>query len=87
MRTHSRFIRRSFQTAIVLMSLVYFSSLAFGVELIGTIGQPIPEQHAFLPDGDILRVVPTHIQVIDSQTGAVIDEFGDRTYHSDVVFR
>ena len=86
MKIHSRFIRRSFQTATALMSLVYFSSLAFGVEPVGTIGQPLPEQHAFLPDGDILRVVPTHVQVIDSQTGAVIDEFGERTYHNDVVF-
>ena len=86
MKTPNTLMRRSFQTATVLMSLVYFSFLAFAIEPIGTIGQPFPEQHAFSPDGNILRAVPTHIQVIDPRTGAVIDEFGERTYVSDVVF-
>lgn len=67
------------------MSLVYFSSLAFGIEPIGTIGQPLPEQHAFLSNDTILRVVPTHIQVVDADTGAVIAEFGERTEVSEVV--
>lgn len=62
------------------------SCSAFAIEPIGTIGQPVPEHHAFLPDGNILRAVPSHIQVIDTDTGAVIDEFGKRTYISDVVF-
>ena len=65
---------------------IYISGFAFAIEPIGIIGQPFPEEHAFLPDGDILRAVPTHIQVIDPQTGAVTDEFGERTPVSDVVF-
>ena len=86
MKTSNTLIRRSFQTATVLMSLVYFCCFAFAIEPIGTIGQPFPEQHAFLPNGNILRAVPTHIQVIDPRTGAVIDAFGERTHVSDVVF-
>ena len=86
MKTHSTLIRRSFQTATVLMSLVYFSCLVFGIEPIGTIGQPPPEQHAFFSNEAVVRVVPTHIQIIDKDTGSVIDEFGERTDFSDVVF-
>ncbi len=71
---------------IVLIGLFCFPYFVFGLEPIGTIGQPLPEQHAFLSNDTILRVVPTHIQVVDLPTGAVIDEFGERTYYSDVVF-
>ena len=85
MKTHSTLIRRSFQTAIVLMGLVYFSSLAFAIEPIGTVGQPFPEQHAFLSNETVVRVTPAHIQIIDTNTGAVIDEFAERRYFSDVV--
>ena len=68
------------------MGLFCFPYFVFGLEPIGTIGQPLPEQHAFLSNDTILRVVPTHIQVVDLPTGAVIDEFGERTDYSDVVF-
>ena len=85
MKTHSTLTRRSFQTAIVLMGLVYFSCLAFAIEPIGAVGQPFPEQHAFLSNETVVRVLPTHIQIIDTNTGAVIDEFAERRYFSDVV--
>ncbi len=62
-----------------LFSIIYISDFAFAIEPIGTIGQPLPEQHAFLSNDTILRVVPTHIQVVDLSTGTVIDEFGERT--------
>lgn len=71
---------------IALIGLFCFPYFVFGLEPIGTIGQPLPEQHAFLSKDTILRVVPTHIQVVDLPTGAVIDEFGERTDYSDVVF-
>ena len=77
---------RSLQFHIALMNLIWLPCLAFGIQPIGTIGEPIPEQHAFLPDGNILRAVLSHIQVIDADTGSVIDEFGERSYISDVVF-
>ena len=85
MKTRTPFIKRNLQVAAVLISVVYFSSLAFAIEPIGTIGQPLPEQHAFLSNDTILRVVPTHIQIIDTDTGAVIAEFGERTDYSEVV--
>ena len=71
---------------IALISIFCFRCLVFAIEPIGTIGQPRPEQHAFLSNEAILRVVPTHIQVVDAHTGAVVDEFGERTRYSDVVF-
>ena len=67
------------------MSLAYFSGLAFAIEPIGTIGQPFPEQHAFLSNEIVVRVLPTYIQIINMNTGAVIDEFAERRYFSDVV--
>ena len=79
-------LRRSLQVHIALISLVYFPCFVLAIEPIGTIGQPLPEQHAFLSNAAIVRVVPTHIQIIDRDTGAVIDEFGERTDFSDVVF-
>ena len=79
-------LRRSLQVHIALISLVYFPCFVLAIEPIGTIGQPLPEQHAFLSNAAIVRVVPTHIQIIDRDTGAIIDEFGERTDFSDVVF-
>ena len=48
MKTLSTFLRQSSQILIVLVSLVYFPCLALALEPIGTIGQPLPEQHVFL---------------------------------------
>ena len=70
----------------ILISVLYVPSIALALQPIGTIGQPVPEHHAFLPDGNILRAVLSHIQIIDTDTGAVTDEFGKRTEISDVVF-
>ena len=70
----------------ILISVLYVPSIGLAMEPIGTIGQPVPEKHAFLPNGNILRAVLSHIQVIDTDTGAVIDEFGERADISDVVF-
>ena len=86
MKMLSTLLRRSLQVHIALISIVYFPYIAFAVEPIGTIGQPFPEQHAFLSNETIVRVVPTHVQVIDTGTGVVIDEFGERTDISKVVF-
>ena len=86
MKTRITLVRRSLQVYIVLISIICTPHVALAIEPIGTIGQPFPEQHAFLPDGNILRAVLSHIQIIEADTGAVIDEFGERTYISDVVF-
>ena len=86
MKTRITLVRRSLQVYIVLISIICTPHVALAIEPIGTIGQPFPEHHAFLPDGNILRAVLSHIQIIEADTGAVIDEFGERTYISDVVF-
>ena len=80
--------RRNVRFHIALLSLIYLPCLAFGIQPIATIGQPLPEQHAFLSNETILRVVPTHIQVVNPHTNEIIDEFGERlpypTHVSDV---
>ena len=86
MKMLTNFLGRSLQVAyITLIGIFCLPCLAFAIEPIGTIGQPLPEQHTFLSNDTILRVVPTHIQVVDLPTGTVIDEFGERTDYSDVV--
>lgn len=77
-----RSLQISYITFIGIFCLPY---LAFAIEPIGTIGKLPPEYHAFLSNETFLRVVPTHIQVVDLHTHAVIDEFGERTDYSDVV--
>ena len=86
MKTRILLSKRSLQVYIAVISVICITYSAFAIEPIGTIGQPVPEHHAFLPDGNILRAVLSHIQIIDTDTGAVIDEFGERTDISDVVF-
>ncbi len=87
MKMLTNLLGRSSQVSyITLIGILCLPCLAFAIEPIGTIGQPLPEQHAFLSNDTILRVVPTHIQVVDLHTGTVIDEFGERTYASNVVF-
>ena len=78
MKARANLFRRSLQVYIALMCLVCFPCLAFGIQPIATIGQPLPQQHAFLSNETILRVVPTHIQILNPYTNEVIDEFGER---------
>ena len=86
MKTRITLVRRSLQVYIALISIICTPHVVLAIEPIGTIGQPFPEHHAFLPHGNILRAVLSHIQIIDADTGAIIDEFGERAYVSDVVF-
>ena len=85
MKTLTILSKRSFQVYITVISVICISCSAFAMEPIGTIGQPFPEQHAFLSDEEIVRVTPERIQIVDTNTGAVIDEFAEREYFSDVV--
>ena len=88
MKARTNLFRRSLQVYIALTNIVCLPCLAFAIQPIGTIGQPIPEQHAFLSNETILRVVPTHIQIVNPYTNEIIDEFGERlpypTHVSDV---
>ena len=85
MKTHIILSKRSFQVYITVISVICISCCAFAMEPIGTIGEPFPEQHAFLSNEAIVRVTPTRIQIIDTNTGTIIDEFAEREYFSDVV--
>ena len=86
MTTFTTYLRRNLRIHITLICIICISHIAFAIEPIATIGQPTPEKHAFLNDETIVRVVPTHIQIVDADTGAVVDEFGKLNYNSDVVF-
>ena len=70
----------------LLFSIVCVPCVTFAIEPVGTIGQPYPERHTFHSDGTILRAVQSHIQIVHPNTGAVLDEFGERTRISEVVF-
>ena len=85
MKTYTSLLRQNWHVYIALICLMCLPCIAYAIEPIGTIGQPIPEQHAFLNNETIVRVVPTHIQVVDVNTDEVIDEFGKRTDNSEVV--
>ena len=86
MKTLPVFLKQHLRVYIVLICVVCLSHIAVAIEPIAIIGQPRPKQHAFLDKNTILRVVPTHIQVVDVNTGDVIDEFAKLTHYSDVMF-
>jgi len=71
---------------LVLIGILWMPCIAFAIEPIGTIGQPYPVRHAFFSNEAILRAAWTHIQIVDLNTGAVIDEFGERSDSSEVIF-
>lgn len=60
-----------------LILLLCRTDILFANEPIATIGRPHPEKHVFIDNDTILRVVPTHIQIVDANTGELIDTFGD----------
>ena len=86
MKALTPLLRQKLQIVLVFIGLAGIPCVAFGLEPIATIGQPTPEAHLFLTNDTLLRVVPTHIQVVDIDTGKVIAEFGERTDYSDIVF-
>ena len=85
MKTRITLSKRSLQVYITVISVICISCSVFAIEPLGTIGQPFPEQHAFLSNEAIVRVTPARIQIVDTNTGALIDEFAEREYFSDVV--
>lgn len=88
MKTPAPFLRRILKVHIALICLVCVPRVAFAIEPIATFGQLPPEKHAFLTDQTILRVPysGTNFQIVDLETGDIIDEFGLRPKRSDVVF-
>lgn len=88
MKTPIPYLKQNLQVFIALICLICPLCAAFAIETIATIGQPVPQQHAYLDNGTIVRVVPTHIQIVDANTGEIIDKFGnfDFLFSHDVVF-
>ncbi len=89
MKTLILLLRQSLKAQITLICFVCLPHIAFAIEEpIATIGQPPPVQHAYLDNGTIVRVVPTHIQIVDANTGEVLEKFGnfDSVSSYDVVF-
>ena len=80
-RINSKLLIRTF-----LILLLCRIDIVFANEPIATIGRPHPEKHAFIDNRTLLRVVPTHIEVVRANTGEVIDEFGnlDFSYRGNV---
>lgn len=91
MKTVPTFLKRNIQAlfAIILIAIISITlipCIVFGIEPVGTIGQPLPAQHAFLTDDTFVRVGPTHIQLVNTNTGEVVDEFGNLKGSSHVGF-
>ena len=88
MKTLAPFLRRILKVQIALICLVCVPRVAFGIEPIATFGQLPPEKHIFLNDQTILRAsyLGTNFQIVDRETGKIIDEFGNRPRGSDIVF-
>ncbi len=86
MKTLTPLLRQKLQIVLVFISIAAIPCVAFSLEPIATIGQIGPKSHAFLTNDTLLRVVPTHIEVVDTDTGEVIDEFGKLRYLNDAVF-
>ena len=86
MKRHMNPLGRSLRISyMTLICIFYFSAAAFALEPIGSIGEPLVEKHAFLSNETILRVLYSHIQVVEADTGSVIDAFGERNDISDVI--
>ncbi len=86
MKADMNLLGRSLRVSyMILISIFYFSGVAFALKPIGKLGEPLVDQHAFLSNKTILRVLYSHIEVVDADTGVVIDIFGDRNYVSEVI--
>ena len=87
MKTNSIYLRHRFLLYAKLLCILSIPRFIYAIEPIATIGQPTPEYHAFLTNNTIVRAVSTHIQIVDGDTGTVLDEFANNTDEvRDVVF-
>ena len=74
------FLKLFAYTSLIL--LLCRTDILLANEPIATIGRLHPEKHAFINNDTILRVVPTHIEIVRTNTGEVIDEFGNLDFYS-----
>ena len=59
----------------ILLSLYLILGEALAIEPVGTIGKGYIRQLSFLPDGNMLRVRSTHIEIVDPDNDVVIANF------------
>ena len=81
MFTYTTYLKRNLFVYITLICITCMPRIVNAIEPIAKIGKPIPEKHAFINNETYVRVVPTHIQIVDTDTSEVIDEFG---YYTDI---
>ena len=78
-------IRFCIRVMCCLLSVLCYASAGLSLEPIGSIGNPRIEYQAFLSNETLLRVLYKQIQIVDIDTGSVIDTFGERNYVSEVI--
>ena len=59
----------------ILLSLYLILGDALAIEPVGTIGKGHLRQLTFLPDGNVLRVMSRHVEIVDPDSGAVLANF------------
>ena len=70
---------------ILSLCLTLLTSATLGaIEPIGSIGEGILQQAYFLPDGTVLRVMADRIEIVNPDTGEVVDKFAEELNWSEV---
>ena len=64
---------------IFALFTTFVPHIVFANDPIASIGTPQPEKFAFLDNKTVVQVVPTHFQIVNTETGNIIDEFGSIT--------
>ena len=73
---------------LTLICLICIPNFIYAIEPIAKLGQPPPEKHAFLTNDTLLRTsfYNTNLQIVERDTGEIIDEFGVRSKYSRVIY-
>ena len=86
--TFTTYMRQYLMMMIILIGIVFMPCIAYTIEPIATLGQRSPDKHVFITNDTILRTYfyGTNAQIIQRDTGEIIDEFGNWSRQSVVVF-
>ena len=63
-------------SVVIVFSWLLIFGESFAIEPLGTIGNGTLNELSFLPDGRFLRVLETHIEIVDPDSDLVIASFG-----------
>ena len=69
----------------ILLSLYLILGDALAIEPVGTIGKGYVRQLTFLPDGNMLRVMPKHIEIVAPDNDVVLANFAGSTEYMGLV--